>query len=86
MLELEPVEADLARDQLEESVRLRRELGFTAGAAANLAASAHIRGDREEALRLPDEATGLAESSGAQGVSRWVEQARGMPTGEGCAV
>jgi hypothetical protein len=68
-----------ARERLEESVRLRREIGFLPGVAAGLVALAHLtagEGRRDEALALVEEAGVIAEASGAQGVSRWVEQAR----------
>jgi tetratricopeptide (TPR) repeat protein len=68
-----------ARRQLEESVRLRRELGFLPGVAANLIGLAYItaaEGHRDQALEMLDEAGEIAETTGAQGVLRWVEEAR----------
>ncbi|MCW2919730.1 MAG: hypothetical protein JWN52_7798 [Actinomycetia bacterium] len=68
-----------AREWLEESVRLRREIGFLPGVAANLVRLAYIaagEGRRDEALRLIEEASSIAEASGAQGVMRQVEEAR----------
>ena len=68
-----------AREWLEESVRLRREIGFLPGVAANLVGLAYIaagEGRRDEALRLIEEASSIAEASGAQGVMRQVEEAR----------
>jgi len=70
---------DAARAQLEESVRLRREVGFLPGVAANLIGLAYLAAEqerRDEALALLDEATATAESAGAHGVLRWVEEAR----------
>ncbi|GIH61611.1 tetratricopeptide repeat protein [Microbispora siamensis] len=70
---------EAARDRLEESVRLRRELGFHPGVAANLVGLAYIAAAedrRDDALRLLDEAAALAEESGALGIARHVEQAR----------
>ncbi|GLX04561.1 hypothetical protein [Microbispora sp. NBRC 16548] len=68
-----------ARERLEESVRLRRELGFDPGVAANLVGLAYIAAAedrRDDAQRLLDEAAALAEASGALGIARHVEQAR----------
>ncbi|WP_221891276.1 tetratricopeptide repeat protein [Microbispora sp. KK1-11] len=70
---------EAARERLEESVRLRRELGFDPGVAANLVGLAYIaaaQDRRDDALRLLDEAAALAKSSGASGIARHVEQAR----------
>ncbi len=64
-----------ARRQLEESVRLRRNLGWEPGIAAGLVALAHMA-DGAEALALLDEAESLARNSGSQGVLRWVEHVR----------
>lgn len=69
-----------AREQFEESVRLRRELGFQPGVAANLVGLAYIaaeEGDRAKALRLIEEAGSLAVAAGAHGILRHVEAARG---------
>lgn len=70
---------EAARERLEESVRLRRELGFDPGVAANLVGLAYIAAAedrRDDALRLLDEAAALAKASGAAGIARHVEQAR----------
>lgn len=70
----------VARDRLEESVQLRRELGFMPGVAANLVGLAYVaagNGRRDDALALIDEAGEIAEASGAHGVLTWVQQARG---------
>ncbi|MEV1248929.1 hypothetical protein ACIBO2_44490 [Nonomuraea sp. NPDC050022] len=68
-----------ARRRLEESVRLRRELGFLPGVAANLIGLAYItaaEGHRDQALEVLDEAGEIAETTGALGVLRSVEEAR----------
>jgi hypothetical protein len=68
-----------ARQQLEESVRLRREIGFMPGVAAGLLAlaeSAARRGDRDRAQALLGEAASIAAAVNAQGVLQWVSQAR----------
>jgi tetratricopeptide (TPR) repeat protein len=70
---------DAARERLEESVRLRRELGFMPGVAAGVLALAELtarEGKREEALSLADQAGSIAEASDAQGILRWVERFR----------
>jgi tetratricopeptide (TPR) repeat protein len=70
---------DAARELLEESVRLRRDLGFKPGVAAGLLALAGLAargGDRDRALALFDEAAALAAEAGAHGVLRWIDQAR----------
>jgi tetratricopeptide (TPR) repeat protein len=70
---------EAARQRLEESVRLRREIGFRPGVAAGLIALAHLaaeEGRREDALALVEEAGAIAEDSGARGILRWVEEAR----------
>jgi tetratricopeptide (TPR) repeat protein len=70
---------DAAREQLEESVRLRREVGFQPGVAANLVGLAYIaagQGRRDEASTLIAEAGAIAEASGAHGILRYVEEAR----------
>lgn len=70
---------DAARERLEESVRLRRKLGFWAGVAANLVGLAYAaagQGRRGDALALIDEAAAIAETSDAQGVLRQVDEAR----------
>ncbi|MFE6822026.1 tetratricopeptide repeat protein [Streptomyces sp. NPDC057690] len=78
---------DEARAHLEESTRLRRELGFLPGVAANLIGLAHLAAQqdrREDAAALLDEATELAGSTESHGVLRWVAGAReelGLPPG-----
>jgi tetratricopeptide (TPR) repeat protein len=70
---------DGARDLLEESVRLRREIGFAPGVAAGVLALAELAaraGDRDRAVALLDEATAIAAEAGAQGILRWAARAR----------
>ncbi|MGC1213152.1 MAG: tetratricopeptide repeat protein [Micromonospora sp.] len=70
---------DAARELMEESTRLRRDLEFLPGVAANLVALAGLAisaGRRDDAKVLLNEATVIAESSGAYGVLGWVDQAR----------
>jgi tetratricopeptide (TPR) repeat protein len=70
---------DLARERLEESTRLRRELGQPAGAAANLIGLAYIaagQGRRDDALAILAEAGDLATASGARRILRSVVEAR----------
>ena len=67
------------RELLEESVRLRREIGFMAGVAANLVGLAYIalaEGRRDEAVAALDEAAAIAEEDGAGGVMRSIQEAR----------
>jgi tetratricopeptide (TPR) repeat protein len=68
-----------ARENLEESVRLRREVGFMPGVAAGLLALAELaalEGNREGALMLLDEAATTAADAGAHGILHWIRQAR----------
>ncbi len=67
-----------AHAALTESTRLRRDLGFTAGVAANLVAEAYLAADGApgEASALLDEAATLATESGAHAVAGWVSEAR----------
>jgi tetratricopeptide (TPR) repeat protein len=70
---------DTARERFEESVRLRREVGFLPGVAAGLLALAELAdeiGQKDEARVLLDEAAAVAESSGAFGILHWIEEAR----------
>jgi hypothetical protein len=70
---------DLARERLEESVRLRQELGFAAGVAAGLLALAELAataGDLGQARILLDRATVVADASNAGGIRRWIDAAR----------
>jgi nucleotide-binding universal stress UspA family protein len=68
-----------ARDLFLESTRLRREVGFDAGVAANLVGLAHLSAELDEpdaAREYLDEAADLAAGRGAAGVLRWVEEAQ----------
>jgi hypothetical protein len=68
-----------ARERLEESVRLRREIGLMPGVAANLVGLAYIAaadGRRDDSLALIEEAGAIAGASGADGIMRQVEEAR----------
>jgi tetratricopeptide (TPR) repeat protein len=70
---------DVARERLEESIRLRQEVGFAAGVAANMVGLAYIaagQGQPDEAFATLDTATIIAEASGAGGVLRSIEEAR----------
>jgi tetratricopeptide (TPR) repeat protein len=70
---------DVARERLEESAQLRREIGFLPGVAANLIGLAYIaagQGHREDAMALLEEASALASASGAQRILRSADEAR----------
>lgn len=70
---------DAARQRLEESTRLRREIGQLPGAAANLVGLAYIAAAqerRQDAMALLDEAGALAEASNASRIARQVDEAR----------
>ena len=75
---------DAARERLEESARLRREIGFMPGVAANLVGLAYIaagQGRRGDALALIEEAAAIAAASDAHGIMRHVEEARARMLG-----
>jgi tetratricopeptide (TPR) repeat protein len=79
--EMEAGRVDAARERFEESVQLRREIGFTAGVAAGLLALAELAtqtGRDAEAKELLDEARSVALASGAHGILKWIDQ----PSGE----
>jgi tetratricopeptide (TPR) repeat protein len=70
---------DTARQRLEESVRLRQEIGFLPGVAANLVGLTYIaeaEGRHDDALALIQEAGVIAEASNARGIMRSVDEAR----------
>lgn len=74
---------DAARQRLEQSTRLRRELGLLPGVAANLVGLIYIaagQGRRDDALALIEEAAALAGASGAGVIMRQVEEARAAVT------
>jgi tetratricopeptide (TPR) repeat protein len=69
--------ADQARERLEESARIRREIGLMPGVAANLVGLAYIaggQGRRAEAFALADEAAAIAAASGAHAIARQAEE------------
>jgi hypothetical protein len=68
-----------ARERLEESLRLRRELDFRPGVAAALLALAELAaesGDRGRAAQLLTEAEMEARASEAHGILHWITQTR----------
>jgi tetratricopeptide (TPR) repeat protein len=68
-----------ARQRLEESTRLRREIGLLAGAAANVVGLAYVaaaQGRGDDALALLDEAGALARASQADRILEQVNEAR----------
>ena len=68
-----------ARDHLEESARLRREIGLMPGVAANLVGLAYIAaadGRRDDVPALLAEAAAIAEATGAHRIVRQVDEAR----------
>ena len=77
---------DLATEYLEASTRLRREIGFMPGVAANLVALAYVAGEQDrtaEALALLEEAQAAAQVSDATGILRSVREARERLRGAG---
>ena len=75
---------DAARQRLEESVRLRREIGLMPGVAANMVGLIYIaagQGHRDDALALAAQAGAIAEASGAHAILRQVEEARAHVSG-----
>ncbi|TMR25622.1 tetratricopeptide repeat protein [Nonomuraea turkmeniaca] len=70
---------DEARERLEESSRLRREVGALPGMAANMVGLAYIaaaQDRRADALATLDEAHAIAQAHGAHAIVRQIEQAR----------
>ncbi|GLY96131.1 tetratricopeptide repeat protein [Actinoplanes sp. NBRC 103695] len=70
---------DDARRRFEESTRLRRELGFLPGVAANLVGLAYVaaaQGNRDEAIAFADEAIQLATDNAASVIAGMAAQAR----------
>lgn len=70
---------DDARRYLEESTRLRPQLGFRQGVAANLVGLAYIAasdGRTDEASAILDEAHSIATESSAAGITRQIDEAR----------
>jgi tetratricopeptide (TPR) repeat protein len=70
---------EAARLHLEESTRLRREIGAWPGVASNLVGLIYIAAGqdrREDALALAEEARAIAEANGAQGLLHQIDEAR----------
>ena len=70
---------DLARQRLEESTRLRRDIGSLPGAAANMIGLAYIAAAQErhdDARALLDEASAIAEATGAPRIRQQATEAR----------
>ncbi|WP_433214353.1 tetratricopeptide repeat protein [Microtetraspora malaysiensis] len=70
---------DEARERLEESSRLRREVGALPGVAANMVGLAYIAAAQDRravALATLDEAHAIAQAHGAHAIVRQIEQAR----------
>ena len=70
---------EVARQRLEESTRLRREIGLLPGAAANMVGLAYIAAAQQrndDAQALLDQAGAIAEASQAHRILRQVSQAR----------
>jgi tetratricopeptide (TPR) repeat protein len=70
---------EAARQHLEESTRLRREIGLLPGAAANMVGLAYIAAAQErgdDALALLDEAGAIAGASQAHRILEQVNEAR----------
>ncbi|GAA2324905.1 hypothetical protein GCM10010149_92890 [Nonomuraea roseoviolacea subsp. roseoviolacea] len=68
-----------AREHLEESVRLRRRMGFWAGVAADQVGLIYIaaaQGRLDDALALAEEARATAGACGAERIARQIEEAR----------
>ncbi|MEV4415628.1 tetratricopeptide repeat protein [Catellatospora sp. NPDC049609] len=77
--DLEAGDRDAGRAKLEESARLRRELGFAPGLAAALLALARLAyedGRDDEGAALLAEARDTAARSRAHGVLAWIDAAR----------
>jgi tetratricopeptide (TPR) repeat protein len=69
---------DVARERLERSTELRREIGLQAGVAANLVGLAYIaagQGRHSDAMAALAEAGALAQTSGARRIQRQVDEA-----------
>ena len=70
---------DKARSYLEESTRLRRQLWFGPGVAANLVGLAYIAasdGRADEVPAMLGEADSMARQSAAAGIIRQIDEAR----------
>jgi tetratricopeptide (TPR) repeat protein len=76
---------ELAQQHLEESTRLRREIGLLPGAAANMVGLAYIaaaRGRSDDALALLAEAGAIAQASQAYRIVAQVDEARAELSGQ----
>lgn len=70
---------EAARQRLEESTRLRREIGLLPGVASNQIGLAYIaaaQGRRDDALAILDEAAAIATTHNAHRILRSVSEAR----------
>lgn len=70
---------DEARERLEESSRLRREIGNMPGVASNMIGLAYIaaaQDRRADAVAILDEADAIAREHGADAIARHLEEAR----------
>ncbi len=70
---------DEARERLEESSRLRRDVGALSGVASNMVGLAYIaaaQDRRADALATLDEAYAIASAHGAHAIVRHIEEAR----------
>jgi hypothetical protein len=70
---------DVARQWLEESTRLRREIGLLPGVAANIVGLAYIAAAQErsdDALALLDEGSAIARTSQAHRILQQINEAR----------
>ncbi|MFG1942174.1 tetratricopeptide repeat protein [Nonomuraea sp. NPDC048826] len=70
---------DEAREHLEESSRLRREIGAMPGLASNMVGLAYIaaaQNRRTDALTTLDEAHAIAQAHGAHALARQIQQTR----------
>jgi hypothetical protein len=70
---------DQARQRLEESTRLRREIGSLPGAAANMIGLAYIAAAQhrlDDARALLDEASAIADATGAPRIKQQATEAR----------
>ncbi len=69
---------DAAREYLEESLRLREELGFMAGVAANMVGLAYIaiaQDRHDDAAAIIEAGAGIAEAANAHAIVRQFEEA-----------
>jgi tetratricopeptide (TPR) repeat protein len=70
---------ETARERLEESLRLRKEIGFLPGVAANLVGLVYVavaQDRRGEAQALLEEARAIAEACDAERIMRQIDEAR----------